>query len=205
MEGTSENAKLDAILVAWKNDGIVDDDYTREDVKNKIESWPNTIDEAADWELEDMGITYLGENPEMAIMYGGQEVNENVVLLGGQNYGFAIVGEGIHKVVVTTASGKRGEAEVNVNFNGLTLLRILNYSLLYNSSSITTWSQLVDSEYNTIGLRKTDDNYVLRGMDMFPGEHVCTYNNSNYTKVNKNDLINPQTTYYLHVFTPGAN
>ena len=163
-ESASESDKLDAILAAWKANNVAPSEWTREDVKNILKSY-STYEGVISNYLKFYNITEITEKPEVTVKLGN-----NVIPIDKKT--FIASQEGTYKIVAT-GDNKKGEATLTVDYGGLTPLVIESDTILYDSSTITTWQQLIDSEYNTLNLEVVYDPYFADPYFVGTSDGMC--------------------------------
>ncbi|MBR6033875.1 MAG: hypothetical protein IKP28_03955 [Clostridia bacterium] len=184
-DGAEENDILDAILAAAIAEGAPSN-LTRADIKSGIEAEVAEGDERIAEMLEEYEVTYIEETLQIVVTYGDQTIST-------LNAPFIARQEGTYNIVATTSKGRNAEASIIVDFHGLTPLIIGNFPILYNSNTITTWADLIESEYNTLGLNVNMNNDVYALSEIVG--RACYIEREDGLCAKLNQEIDPQYTY----------
>ena len=151
-EKDTEATKLSNILEKWKEDDYYSEEKMIEDiedVRQELQSREADNENTINSELERLEISSIGELATITVKYG----EEPIEVYGNKFYA---IEEGTYTITASTQSGKHGETTINVDYGGLARIQIDGMRepviALYDATSIRTWDQFVESEYNTIGM-----------------------------------------------------
>ena len=151
-EEDTEETKLSNIWEKWKEDDYYSEEKMIEDiedVRQELQSREADNENTINSELERLEISSIGELATITVKYG----EEPIEVYGNKFYA---IEEGTYTITASTQSGKHGETTINVDYGGLARIQIDGMRepviALYDATSIRTWDQFVESEYNTIGM-----------------------------------------------------
>ena len=86
---------------------------------------------------------------------------------------------------------------------GTEAINLISFTIddnLFYAEKEMTWSEWIESEYNTIGATTTSSNdfiYTYRGSSYYEHKAICTVKNNIYTYMTKNDVVKPNVSYII--------
>ena len=193
IEDASEDEKLEAILAAWKENGAPSD-FTIENVREiyfeNMEQNGTTLEEEMEYDIDYYNIQYT-EIIETTVKLGNKEIN-----VTSEGY-FIAAEDGTYTIEANTANGRSGVDTYTTNYNGLTALMIeygdnreMFYMIYYDSAAISTWEELVESEYNNI------EDFSVGYNNLIWHTSGCAVSD-NSRLVDKNSIIDPYRIIYV--------